>query len=524
MVGSNPNSSNDGGDNSLPLKNEGGPGVSAPESGKFKKLAEAQKRRNEFIVLGRGWLGRAAVVLVLVAAGAGMFQLLDTTETDLVTDDVLSGTLEHVTVAFECDEAEGYNAVPGHPCTLKTQFQAKHRELSTQYLPNIEASADEAFVQTDLGRIQEFEGEAIKAFDRSDFGGAVTAVDKALESAKLLTDAIAEKFRSSFNNAEAAFRNNNPETAREWIDGALRLNGQDAAANSLFDRIAALPDVLRLSQKASEAEVQNQLLALKGYLQQIVQLDPERQGVADQLAKLQVQLKQASYNAYLRQASKYIDSGDTRSARHEVNKATAIYSGRQDTSALLSQINEIERTRRIGVMLTDAQALESQDNWPSALGQYDNILAEDNTNRLAINGREKANKVIFANKRLVNILNRQNRLQDAAVRQRHSEFIDQIRPLSEDSETLANTISTLEQRLALWQQKVKVTVRSDGKSKISVRRVGHVGVIKQKDILLRPGKYDFECSRKGYKSKIIEHIVPPGQNGTSLTITCDVRV
>ena len=207
-----------------------------------------------------------------------------------------------------------------------------------------------------------------------------------------------------------------------------------------------------------------------------------------------------------------------------MNRSRALYPARRDSAALISQIDKIERTRRINTLLEDAQTSASQDDWSGALALYGRVLTEDSANRAAINGQQNSSKIVGTKDRIIGILDNQHRLQDANVHQRTIEFVELFKPLSQDSPSLANLIATLEQRLDLWGLKVKVTVFSDGVSMIIVRRIGRVGVLEQKDIQLKPGKYDFECSRDGFRSRIVEHFVSPGQNGTSVTIVCDVRL
>lgn len=524
MVDNDPNSANGSEAASPTLKSDQDHGNDRREKTTFKQLEEAKNRRDELIVAGGGWLRTAAIGLTAVIAVAIAFQLFRSDDSGAMVAEDASADFEPAPVTLQCDTVEEFAIIPDHPCNLKIQFQDKYRELSTQFLPLIEVSATEEFVQIGYAKILALEENAIKAFDRSDYVVAVRTVEDALQNARMITEAIADNFQSSLENANSAFLNNNADLAQEWIDRALRLNGQDTAALGLYNRIVVLPEIMALYQQAAAAEVQNQFSDLQKVLQKIIQLDPQRQDAAAQLIAVDEQLKQTRYNEHLRRASEYIKNEDTRAAKQEVNQADALYPREQDTSVLFARIDAIERSRRINAMLEDAQIMASQDNWPGVMERSEQILAEDSLNRAAINSREKANKIVSANNRVVNILNTQSRLQDAGVYQKTLEFVELIKPLAQDSKTLAASIATLEQRLELWQRKVKVTVHSDGKSRIIVRRVGRVGVIKEKDIMLRPGRYDFECSRDGYKSKIIEHFVAPGQSETTVTITCDVRI
>ena len=516
-----------GGDNadspdvaSLPLEQGGGDSSDMREKSSFKKLEQGQKRRDKLIVVGV----RVAVVVLAIVGVLVLAQLFISADDTVALDDGGLKDVAVVNTTLQCDNMEETAVISDQRCKLKIAFQDKYRELTTEFLPSIEASVTEDFVRSGLAEIKALEENAIKAFDKSDFATAIDMVDLAIESTIALRGAIAENFQQSFEHAQSAFVANDADSAQKWIDSAMRLNGQDMAAQDLSARITVLPEIIQLLQLATDAEVQNQLLDLQKHLRKIVALDPQRQDISYRLAALDGQLKQANYNGHLRNATQHLASGNMRSARQEANKARSLFPARQDSAALISQIDKIERSRRINTMLEEAQTFASQDNWTRALGLYGRVLTEDSANRAAINGQDIANKIVGAKNRTIKTLNNQHRLQDENIHQRTIELVELFRPLSQDSPSLANLLATLEQRLDLWGQKVKVTVFSDGISMVIVRRVGRVGVLEQKDIQLKPGKYDFECSRDGFKSRIVEHIVPPGQNGTSVTILCDVRI
>lgn len=524
MVDKDPDSADGADGAALPPETEPNQDSDVREKASLRKLEEAKNQRNKVIATSKVVLRNATIGLAVVLAGLVVFQMFNAPNNSAAPEEKRSLDNENSMIAVQCDDPEAFAGITDHPCNLKIQFQDSYKELSTQLIPALQASAEEEFVQDGLAKILELEASAIKAFDRSEYPGAVNMVEEALQSAEALQQAIADSFQAALSDANAAFINDNALQAKAFIDKVLRLNGNSVDAAALHARIVVLPEVLQLFKVAVEMEAQNQLQDLQKTLQKIVTLDPYRLLVAERLATLSEQIKRAQYNTHLRQASDYIKAQNSQAAREEVAKAKALYPGQQDTSVLTSQIETIEKNRRINALLQEAEILVQQDNWPAVMARFDQILTEDASNRAAINGRDKANKIISANNRVVNILNRQIRLQDANVYQKTIEFIDLIEPLAQDSGTLAASIGTLEQRLELWQRKVTVIVRSDGKSQVSVRRVGQVGITKEKEISLRPGNYDFECNRTGYQSKIVEHFVPPGQNGTTVSISCDVQI
>ena len=285
---------------SLPTEQGGGVPGGMREKSSFKKLEQGQKRRDKLVVVGV----RVAVAVLVIVGVVVVAQLFISGDDAATIEPGAAKDMAVINATLQCDNVEDFAAVSDQRCKLKIEFQDKYRELTTEVLPTIEASAAEDFVRSGLAEIKELEGEAIKAFDQSDFVAAIELVDQAISSVVALREEIAESFQRSFENAESAFIANDADPAQNWIDRSLRLNERDMAAQDLSVRIAVLPEIIQLFQLAREAEVQNQLMDLRKHLQEIVALDPQRQGVSHQLAALDERLKQANtMDIYVRPVS-----------------------------------------------------------------------------------------------------------------------------------------------------------------------------------------------------------------------------
>ncbi len=504
---------------SSPPEHGGGEPHTRGQKKTFETLASEKQRREASINTG---LRVAAGVLGAVVVLGGIIMLLPSNDDE--DKSAPTEKLAEMPNVLDCEDTTQSSPDILAVCAKRAAFQDQYKRLTAVLRPELEAASAEAFVQQALTEIEQTETTAILAFDRSDFDAAIIAVEHAISASEQLAGKIAEEFASSLAKAQNAFTNDETENAVKWIERATRLKPHNADAAALNQRISVLPEVLSLSQKAAEAAVQNQRQSQYEILKEIVALDPARRDIAAQASVLGEQIKQTRYNALLRQASRLIENNDLVAARAALRNAAALYPGKEDTGKLTSQIEALEKTQRIAAMFAQASILESQDQWPGAIDLYNQILAEEAYNLQAVAGLDKATRTVSANNRAVDMLNNQQRMQDAKIHKRITEFVDQIRPLAKDSATLAKTVATLEQTLALWLQEKKVTVMSDGKSTVKVRRVGIVGVTKSKDIQLRPGNYEFECSRRGYRSKIVPHFVPPNESVSSVTVTCDVPI
>lgn len=506
-------------------------GDTAPASGRFSRLEEDRRRREDRSKkLIRG-AGLAAVVALCVGAAVVLIGMPGAdTDPSLQSADAedpsqpAPGPQSQSEGDVNCDQFANAAPPPDHPCALRDAFQDLYQTFSAERYPPLKAVANVDFVGLALKDIEAAEEDAIAAFERSNFAFAVTSIREALAQADRLDTEIEQAFQRFFQNARGAFENGDPVSATNWIEQALALNSEDTTAQELAHRIEVLPQVLELLSEADAAAVQNDLKGAIDGLRAVLNLDPARSDVAERFQDLSRQYAEQRYSAFLRQASSAIAARDMAAARSATNSARRLFPARQDADALLAQIEQIERQQRIDKAAALARQRASEDRWTEALSAYERVLAEDETHVAALEGRDQAKAILSAQSRLSSLLGRPERFGDGGIRGRVISYLQDIDPLAGDSRTLQNQILETQAQLKVWQTKVAVTVVSDGKSLVIVRRVGRVGVVERKDIQLAPGTYDFECSRKGYRSKIVKHFVPPAQDGSVVTIACDVPI
>jgi hypothetical protein len=137
---------------------------------------------------------------------------------------------------------------------------------------------------------------------------------------------------------------------------------------------------------------------------------------------------------------------------------------------------------------------------------------------------DSANQIQSANNRLDGYINRPERLSDSNILQRAIETISQYSSLTVLSSKLAIKIAQLETLLDKENNPIDVTIKSDNDTYIKVIGVGNVGKTSSKVIQLKPGRYQIQGSRKGYRSKIISLVVEKSTSPVVVSIECTERV
>ena len=95
------------------------------------------------------------------------------------------------------------------------------------------------------------------------------------------------------------------------------------------------------------------------------------------------------------------------------------------------------------------------------------------------------------------------------------------RSLSPSMATLGDKLSKQLQR---YSQKISLTVISDNKTYVEVRRIGKVGVVTEKTISLLPGNYVLEGKRSGYVTKTVKLVIKPEDIDKKVKVIADEQI
>ena len=82
----------------------------------------------------------------------------------------------------------------------------------------------------------------------------------------------------------------------------------------------------------------------------------------------------------------------------------------------------------------------------------------------------------------------------------------------------------LARHLAIYATPVRVTLRSDGETLVTIRRVEELGAFRRHALDLRPGTYVVVGRRDGYRDARLELVVEPGAETVALDIRCEEKL
>ena len=143
------------------------------------------------------------------------------------------------------------------------------------------------------------------------------------------------------------------------------------------------------------------------------------------------------------------------------------------------------------------------------------------SNEEAIKGIKLAKEILRLQSVLAQYEKSPYRLTDNSVLNEAKKILEYASHFSEHSSRLRKKINKLNEIIATFNQLISVKVTSDNMTDIQVRGIGRLGRIHNKTIELKPGYYTFEGTRNGFKSKLLQVLIPYNKSNYSVRIICD---
>ncbi len=199
-------------------------------------------------------------------------------------------------------------------------------------------------------------------------------------------------------------------------------------------------------------------------------------------------------------------------------------SARPGTAAVVDGLARAEagsRSRALADHRQRAEAAEAQERWRAAVGEYDTALRLEPQAAFALEGRTQAALRAELDERLEAYLGHPERLSAEAVANEADIAASRAAEIRPQGRRLARQVAALQELLVGARTPVAVRLVSDGRTDVSVLRLGRLGSFKEKALDLRPGSYVVVGTRPGYRDARRTLVVPPGRSPEPLVVRCE---
>ena len=407
---------------------------------------------------------------------------------------------------------------------IREEFKKLFKQYKDELEPRLKATNLEHWDQNTLFELNELDKKMMQDFSNGDYINALNNI-KLLISKTLETLDEAERiFKDNIEKATLFFADDHYDKAKLHVEKALVVAPQSTEANVLQQDIKKLQHILPILNKVKAARAEQNLLNEHDLLEQILKINPKRPKEAKRINLLKQTIRNNSFDTHISFGFSEIENNKIKEAKNHYQKAKKIDPERKELKVLLNQILIVEKMYRIQQAVGQAEQEIQDDNWQQAKASYIKIIKDMPENEVAIKGLKLANEILRIQSALVMHINSPYRLADSGVLSTVKKTLMKAEHVSKHSSRIKVQIDQLNKLISTFNRLIPVMVRSDNMTDVHVRGIGKLGIILHKTIQLKPGNYIFEGTRKGFKSKLLQVLIPYNQNSYSVTIICDESI
>jgi len=361
-------------------------------------------------------------------------------------------------------------------------------------------------------------------FSNGDYLNALNNIKSLTTKTLVILYESEQIFKDNIEKATLFFSDNHYDKAKLHIEKALVVAPQSTEAQALQQDIEKLQYILPLLNKANAARAERDLLNEHNLLEQVLKINSKRPEETERFNLLKQMIRNNSFDTHISSGFSEIENNRIKEARYHYQRAKKIDPKRKELKVLLNQVLAEEETYRIQQAIRQARQATREDNWKQAKSDYAEVIKDMPENEVAIKGLKRTNEILWFQSVLGQYIKSPYRLTDSGVLSAAKKILVQAEYASKHSSGIKKQIEQLNKLIATFNRLIPVMVMSDNMTDVHIRGIGKLGVILHKTIQLKPGNYTFEGTRNGFKSKLLQVLIPYDQNNYSVSITCDESI
>ena len=407
---------------------------------------------------------------------------------------------------------------------IREEFKELFQQYNDELKPRLQLVNLEHWNQSALFELNELDKNMMLDFSNGDYLNALKNIKLLTTKTLFILDESEQIFKDNIEKASSFFLEDHYHKAKLHIEKALVVAPQSTEAQTLQQDIEKLQHILPLLNKVNAARAEHNLLNERDLLEQVLKINSKRLEETERFNLLTQMIRDDSFDIHISSGFSEIENNRIKEARYHYQEAKKIDPKRKELKVFLNQILAIEKTNRIQQAISQADQAARDDNWQQAKASYAKVIKDMPENEVAIIGLKRANEILGFQSVLSQHINSPYRLTDSGVLSAVKKILMQAEFASKYSSKIKIQIDQLNKLIATFNRFIPVTVMSDNMTNVQVRGIGKLGVILKKTIQLKPGNYTLEGTRKGFKSKLLQVLIPYDQNSYSVSIFCDESI
>ena len=336
------------------------------------------------------------------------------------------------------------------------------------------------------------------------------------DAAKIIESTII----SANNNIEKLDSELTVEQTINSINLAFAIDKNNESIKLLKERSLKLPDLFNKVMQSDQFISEQKYEDAFSVLSEAIMLDPYRKKTKTSMENLNKQIKEKTFIEFMSEGFEAMDQNNFSSARKVFNEALKTYPERPDVYDALNQLESRESSFQIKERIKNAEANESLENWSEAKKEYEALLESDNSlvslKARLINVRIRAE----LDEQLENMINNPLTLRSDGRYQKAKKLLKTAQGINQRGAKLEKQIESVSKIIVQARNPIPVNFFSDNKTKVTIFKIGSLGLFEKRTIELVPGKYVALGQRIGFRDVRLDFAIEPNEVDKNISIMC----
>ena len=336
------------------------------------------------------------------------------------------------------------------------------------------------------------------------------------DAAKIIESTII----SANNNIEKLDSELTVEQTINSINLAFAIDKNNESIKLLKERSLKLPDLFNKVMQSNQLISEQKYEDAFSVLSEAIMLDPYRKKTKISMENLNKQIKEKTFIEFMSEGFEAMDQNNFSSARKVFNEALKTYPERPDIYDALNQLESRESSFQIKERIKNAEANENLENWSEAKKEYEALLESDNSlvslKARLINVRIRAE----LDEQLENLINNPLTLRSDELHQKAKKLLKTAQGINQRGAKLEKQIENVSKIIVQARNPIPVNFFSDNKTKVTIFKIGSLGLFEKRTIELVPGKYVVLGQRIGFRDVRLDFAIEPNEVDKNISIMC----
>lgn len=492
----------------------GNDGAAAPRFGMGDQLAmqQYQNRHNKLL-----W-GIFALLLLLAA---GVFFVLPRyvgpaqPPAPVVVTAPAAGTTAAVPALSPFEEAQRLRQREAAQNTLATLLELQ-QQLEDK---NVSAWAADAFEAGLAYAIQGDESYRTQAFE-----AANTQYQQGVDALQAILDGEQALFDGQLAAGASALEAGAATAATEAYTLALAIRPESSIAQQGLQRAQVLDQVLQLLATGRAHQAAADFDAARASFQQAKALDAANTEVDAALRELGSAIAENAYASAMSRGYAALRANRPAEAEEAFREAGAMRPGSAEVETAMQQARDQATTARIKVHIDAATAFEAEEQWATALREWQSALAVDPNLVVAQQGLRRSENRRDLDVFFETVIREPLRLVDETIYNQTAQLLRDLESFEAKGPRLLDQVARVQALHAQARIPVSVQLTSDGLTDVNLLRVEQLGQFSTHTRELLPGQYVAVGVRPGYRDVRVEFTVNLGAAPAPVSVVCTDKI